>query len=79
MTRYIFEVVIELGDDAWYAHAPVLVQQGGAAGSASREEALANSRGIRMVVASAIEHASRCRKEAADCPRSEKRLVAFSL
>jgi predicted RNase H-like HicB family nuclease len=81
VTHYTFEVVVEPDDDAWYAYAPTLVQQGGATWGASREEALANlGEVIRMVVASMIEHGEPVPTEAADRPRSpEKQLVAVTV
>jgi predicted RNase H-like HicB family nuclease len=67
VTRYTFEVVVEPDEDAWYAYCAALVQQGGAAWGATREEALANlDEVIRLVVASLIEHGEPIPEEPAD-------------
>ncbi len=54
---YIFKVVVEQDDDAYFAYCPALESKGAATRGDTREEALANIEEVlRMVVDSLVKH-----------------------
>jgi predicted RNase H-like HicB family nuclease len=57
MKTYVFKVVVEPDDDAWFASCPALESQGAATWGDTQEEALKNiEEVVRMVVESLVEH-----------------------
>ena len=57
MKTYVFKVVVEPDEDAWFASCPALESQGAATWGETKEEALKNiEEVVRMVVESLVEH-----------------------
>jgi antitoxin HicB len=57
MKTYVFKVVVEPDDDAWFASCPALESQGAATSGDTKEEALKNiEEVVQMVVESLVEH-----------------------
>ncbi len=68
LKSYIFRVVVEPDDDRWFAHCPLLEEQGGATWGDTSEEALRNLQEVlQMVVVSLREHG----EEISEAPESE--------
>ena len=57
MKTYVFKVVVEPDEDAWFASCPALESRGAATWGETKEEALKNiEEVVRMVVESLVEH-----------------------
>lgn len=57
MKTYVFKVVVEPDEDAWFASCPALESQGAATWGETEEEALKNiEEVVRMVVESLLEN-----------------------
>jgi predicted RNase H-like HicB family nuclease len=57
MKPHIFKVIVEPGEDRWFAYCPVLEDKGAATWGYTKEEALKNIREVlEMTIESMIEH-----------------------
>ena len=57
MKTYTFRVVVEPDEDRWFAHVPLLSEQGAATWGSTQEEALNNIREVlQMTLESMMEH-----------------------
>ncbi len=57
LKSYVFRVVVEPDGDRWFAHCPLLEEQGGATWGQTPEDALRSLQEVlQMVVVSMLEH-----------------------